>query len=290
MAAAPDIRIAIAPLVDSGVSVGNELSALGRTANLSNVVEPVIRAFDEVALVYDTVLPFFARFGAELAAWLPPSAGGERLLDLGAGIGAVAAPALERGYAVVAIDRSTAMVTRLREEHPAIDARVMDAASLDFEDGSFDIVTAGFVMHLLPDPMATIREARRVLRSGGTFMFTVPGRVPDGFVFHDAATALFAEFAAHLPPGGGMGRPFAEVASLRTAGFTDVRERSLTVEIPLPDGETLWRWLQTHGTRKFLDDLGNEHRREFHRRLVADVDARATKALHRYAWLFTASA
>ena len=116
------------------------------------------------------------------------------------------------------------------------------------------------------------------------------GRVPDGFVFRDAATALFAEFAAHLPPDGGMGRPFAEIAFLRSAGFTDVRERSLTVEIPLADGETLWRWLQTHGTRKFLDDLSDEHRQELHRRLVADVDARATKALHRYAWLFTAYA
>jgi ubiquinone/menaquinone biosynthesis C-methylase UbiE len=266
------------------------LSSHGRPANLSNVVEPVIRAFDDVAPVYDTVLPFFARFGAELAAWLPPSTHGDRLLDLGAGIGAVATPALERGYAVLAIDRSTAMVTRLQAEHPAIDARVMDAASLDFEDGSFDVVTAGFVMHLLPDPSATIREVRRVLRPGGTFMFTVPGRVPDGVVFHDAANALFEEFAAHLPPDGGMGRPFAEVASLQSAGFVGVRERALTVEIPLADGETLWRWLQTHGTRKFLDDLSDEHRGDFHRRLVADVDARATKALHRYAWLFTAYA
>jgi trans-aconitate methyltransferase len=97
-------------------------------------------------------------------------------------------------------------------------------------------------------------------------------------------------FAAHLPPDGGMGRPFAEVASLHLAGFADVRERALTVEIPLADGETLWRWLQTHGTRKFLDDLSDEHRRDFHRRLIADVDARTKKALHRYAWLFTAYA
>ena len=264
--------------------------AAERTANLINVVEPVIRAFDDVAPVYDTVLPFFARFGAEMAAWLPPSIHGDRLLDLGAGIGAVATPAAERGYGVVAIDCSAEMVTRLRAEHPEMDARVMDAASLDFEDASFDVVTAGFVMHLLPDPLVTVREVRRVLRPGGAFLFTVPGRIPDGFEFHDAANALFAEFAAHLPPDGGMGRPFAEVASLHSAGFADVRERALTVEIPLADGETLWRWLQTHGTRKFLDDLSDSHRREFHRRLVADVDARTMKALHRYAWLFTAYA
>ena len=262
----------------------------GRAATLINVVDPVIRAFDDLATVYDTVLPFFARFGAELAAWLPPSTCGDRLLDLGAGTGAVATAAMQRGFGVVAVDRSAEMVARLRAEHPQIDARVMDAALLDFDDGSFDVVTAGFVVHLLPDPVGTIREVRRVLRSGGEFMFTVPGPMPDGFVFHDAANALFAEFAAHLPPNGGMGRPFAEVASLRSAGFTDVRERALTVEIPLADGETLWRWLQTHGTRKFLDDLGPEHQRAFHRRLVADLDGRTVKVLHRYAWLFTANA
>ncbi len=289
MAATPDVRIAATPPTSS-VSARNELSGDERVANLINVTEPVIRTFDEVAPVYDTVLPFFARFGAELAAWLPPSTHGDRLLDLGAGIGAVATQAAERGYAVVAVDRSAEMVTRLRAEHPEMRARVMDAASLDFEDESFDVVTAGFVMHLLPDPLATIREVRRVLRPGGTFLFTVPGRVPDGFVFHDAANALFAEFSAHLPVDGGMGQPFAELASLRSAGFADVCERALTVEIPLADGETLWRWLQTHGTRKFLDDLSDGHRREFRRRLVADVDARTTKALHRYAWLFTASA
>jgi|GEM_PF-6287072 len=48
-----------------------------------------------------------------------------------------------RDQLVVYLDRSTAMVTRLQAEHLALDARVMDAASLDFEDGSFDVVTAG---------------------------------------------------------------------------------------------------------------------------------------------------
>jgi len=198
-------------------------------ANQKNMVEPVNRAFDDVAPVYDTVLPFFARFGAEMAAWLPPSTHGDRLLDLGAGIGAVATPAMERGYGVVAVDCAAEMVMRLRVEHPEMDARVMDVASLDFEDGSFDVVAAGFVMHLLPDPVATMREVRRVLRPGGAFLFTVPGRVPDGFVFHDAANALFAEFAAHLPPDGGMGRPFAEVASFIRRGsptYANVRSPS----------------------------------------------------------------
>jgi SAM-dependent methyltransferase len=127
VAAAADVRIAPRSLFAARVSAGNELLDHGRTANLVNVLEPVIRAFDEVAPVYHTVLPFFARRGAELAAWLPPSTHGVRLLDVGAGIGAVAMPALERGYAVIAIDRSTAMVARLQAEHPAIDARVMDA-------------------------------------------------------------------------------------------------------------------------------------------------------------------
>jgi hypothetical protein len=79
---------------------------------------------------------------------------------------------------------------------------------------------------------------------GGPVLFEFPEL--DDVIGHDAANALFAEFAVHLPPDGGIGRPFAEAASLRSAGFADVRERALTVGIPLADGETLWRWLQRH--------------------------------------------
>jgi SAM-dependent methyltransferase len=57
---------------------------------------------------------------------------------------------------------------------------------------------AGFVMHLLDDPPAVIAAVRALLKPGGLFAFTTPGRVPDGFEFADIAHDLFGEFARYL--------------------------------------------------------------------------------------------
>jgi SAM-dependent methyltransferase len=84
------------------------------------------------------------------------------------------------------------------------------------------------------------REVRRALKPHGLFAFTVPGRVPDGFVFDDDANALFLEFSQYLPPAGGMGAPFDAIELLTEAAFTDVAESEVRVEIPVPDAETFW--------------------------------------------------
>ncbi|MBM2614319.1 methyltransferase domain-containing protein [Actinoplanes sp. LDG1-06] len=242
----------------------------------------VVALFDRLASSYDSVLPFFASFGRLTADRLPAPAPGDRLLDVGAGRGAVAFAARSRGYTVTATDAAPAMVALLR---PELDAHVMYAASLDFPDGTFDVVTAGLVVHLLDDPAAMVSEVRRVLKPGGLFAFTVPGRVPEGFEFADGANELFAAFSVHLPPGGGMGAPFDELEAL--AGFTDVTETDLRVELPVGDAGTLWEWFQTHGSRKFFDDLPPVRRDEFRRRLLDDLNRRDRIVLRRYAWLYT---
>ncbi|GAB1690258.1 class I SAM-dependent methyltransferase [Krasilnikovia sp. M28-CT-15] len=246
----------------------------------------VVELFDRVADRYDEVLPFFAAFGRLCVDRLPAPGPGDRLLDVGAGRGAIAVGARARGFTVTATDASPGMVRRLKQEHPDLDARVMDAGKLDFEDDTFDVATAGFVMHLLDDPPAGVREVKRVLKPGGLFAFTGPGRVPDGFEFADGADALFAEFAQYLPPRGGMGEPFEEMDELAAAGFTGIDETDLRIELAVPDAETFWQWLQTHGTRKFVDDLPAERRAEFRARLIADLEAREHIVLRKYAWLY----
>ncbi|BFU46206.1 class I SAM-dependent methyltransferase [Krasilnikovia sp. MM14-A1004] len=246
----------------------------------------VVELFDRVADRYDEVLPFFESFGRLCVDRLPMPGTGDRLLDIGAGRGAIAVAAQARGFAVTATDASTGMVRQLQREHAGIDARVMDAGRLDFDEDTFDVVTAGFVMHLLDEPQAAVREVKRVLKPGGLFAFTGPGRVPDGFEFADGSDALFAEFSRYLPPGGSMGEPFEEREALAAAGFTGVDETDLRIELAVPDAETFWQWLQTHGTRKFFDDLSAERRAEFRARLIADLESRGSVVLRRYAWLY----
>jgi ubiquinone/menaquinone biosynthesis C-methylase UbiE len=252
------------------------------------VAESVIDVFDRVSGCYDDVLPFFSGFGRLVAERLPEPGPAGRLLDIGAGRGAIAVPARERGYDVTATDAAPGMVARLRREQPGLDVRLMNAVHLEFPDDSFDVVTAGLVMHLVDDAAAVVREVHRVLRPGGLFAFTVPGREPDGFEFADGANALFGEFARYLPPQGGMGVAFDEIGTLAEAGFDPLRETDLRLDLPLADAETLWRWFQTHGSRKYLDDLPPDRRDEFRRRLLDDLGGRRPLMLRRYVWLHEA--
>jgi ubiquinone/menaquinone biosynthesis C-methylase UbiE len=48
-----------------------------------------------------------------------------------------------------------------------VDARVMDAQALSFPDAHFDAVILHLILAVVPEPVAAIREAERVLRPGG---------------------------------------------------------------------------------------------------------------------------
>ena len=236
------------------------------------------KLFDRVANDYDEVVPFFAGFGAAIMAAIDPPTGC-RFLDLGAGTGALTAPALDRGCVVTAVDAAPAMCERLAAAYPAAAVQVMDAQNLDFPSGSFDLVAASFVIHVLDDPPAAVAEAYRVLAPGGQFAFTggsarQHARPGDGPAPAEATSLgrrlndLFAEFAAHLPPGGSMGDLIDAAELLEDAGFVDLREKHATVAIPFEDNATLWRWAMSHGYRAFVEDLPDDRRREFHQRVM----------------------
>ena len=95
---------------------------------------------------------------------------GERILVDGCGTGADLA-FIPHGVQVTATDLTPAMVTRTRHRAGIlgrpVDARVMDAQALEFPDGSFDAVVLHLILAVVPDPVAAIREAARVLRPGG---------------------------------------------------------------------------------------------------------------------------
>jgi SAM-dependent methyltransferase len=107
----------------------------------------------------------------ELAALQP----GMRVLDVACGTGLVtfrAAALVGSSGAVTATDISDAMVTHVAAEpvrpgSAPIAARRMDAEALDFPDGSFDAALCALGLMYVPDPVAALREMRRVLSPGG---------------------------------------------------------------------------------------------------------------------------
>ena len=71
----------------------------------------------------------------------------------------------ELGAAVVAIDVSARMVELSRQR--GVDARVGDVQALPFDDASFDLVVAAWVLFHPPDLDRALTEIARVLEPGG---------------------------------------------------------------------------------------------------------------------------
>ena len=100
-----------------------------------------------------------------------------------------------------------------------------DASALPFPDDSFDAVVCQFGFMFVPDKQAAMREAERILRSGGVFLFNV-----------------WDSFEAN---------PFAQIAHTTIASFFD-RDPPKFYEIPfsLHDSKLVRELLQSAGFEK----------------------------------------
>jgi len=132
--------------------------------------------------------------GRRIAHSLAAIEAGERVLLDGAGTG-LDLEMLPEAAIVTAIDITPSMINRLRERAVRlgvdVDARVANGQQLPFADGSFDVVVLHLILAVIPDPVACIREAERVLRLGGRVS------VFDKFV-RDGERASFVRRAANV--------------------------------------------------------------------------------------------
>lgn len=104
--------------------------------------------------------PAYAALAGALAAQVAPLLAGARVLDLGAGTGAVGRAALAAGAAeVVAADVA---IAALRRCGPPLRPVAADVTALPFRDESFGVVLAAFSLTHVGNLAAALAEARRV--------------------------------------------------------------------------------------------------------------------------------
>jgi ubiquinone/menaquinone biosynthesis C-methylase UbiE len=172
-------------------------------------------------------------------------ANGVRVLDIASGPGYAAFAAAERGAEVVAIDFSPAMVALAKESHPQIDFREGDAQALDLPDASFDAVVINFGILHCEKPELALREAGRVLRSGGRLGFTVWANPQKAAAFGMVLEAVqaFGDVAAPSLPAGPSIFRFSDDAecwrTLEGAGFIQAEVVEVSQAWRLPSVEAL---------------------------------------------------
>ena len=141
--------------------------------------------WDRVAWLYDLVERSNRAVNAAAAdrvAELVPH--GARVLDCAAGTGEFSLAAAKRAGTVLCTDQSPAMLKRAgnkanRRGVTNIRFAQRDVTSLTDRDGSYDVVIAANVLHLLPEPEMAVRELWRVTAPGGRLILPtyLQGRV-----------------------------------------------------------------------------------------------------------------
>jgi SAM-dependent methyltransferase len=190
------------------------------------------------------------RTAANSAAYLLPSlAPGMSLLDVGCGPGTITADlaALVAPGRVTAVEVTPDALELARTEVSArgqrtVDFVVSDVHALDFPDATFDVVHAHQVLQHVADPVAALREMRRVCKPGGT----VAARDSDyaAFTWYPAVAALdewLALYQTVARANGGepdAGRRLLSWA--RAAGFEDVTASSSTWCFATPEDRAWW--------------------------------------------------
>jgi ubiquinone/menaquinone biosynthesis C-methylase UbiE len=221
-----------------------------------------------------------------------------RILEVGVGTGSLLQSAIERWPAAtfVATEPAAGMVelarTRLADSGIDTDGRVefvaAQADSLEVPDGSVDLVLSTFVLQLVPDRIAALREAHRVLAPTGMAAYLTwldrDARRP----FLPAEEFDEAVFDLEIEEPDGPEEPHAgDVRSARTAanelrkaGFikASAREQMLEYDWTL---DSYLEYKLAYDERSLVDMLTEEQRAE----LVRNVRDRLSRLKpHDFRW------
>jgi ubiquinone/menaquinone biosynthesis C-methylase UbiE len=221
-------------------------------------LEETREAWDRLAAGYDQFTTPISIGLAEQALGLVELRPGMRLLDVGAGSGALSIPAARLGATVTATDLSPVMIAQLNERarHEGlteqIEGRVMDGHALELDDDVVDVAASQNGVSLLPDLRRGLRELVRATKPGGQVLivaFGPPSRAEFLGFFLAALQVAVPGFTG--PPMDPPPLPFqaAHPATLREqltdASLTDVRVERINWAMPFQSASHFWAVVTT---------------------------------------------
>jgi SAM-dependent methyltransferase len=170
---------------------------------------------------------------------------GQRVLDIGCGVGVFLGLVAGRGAEPHGIDASETLIAVARERLPEADLRVGDMESLPYEDGTFDLVTGFTSFFFANDMVAALREAGRVAKPGAPVVIQVWGAHERCSLeaMKEIARPFMPPRPPDAPPDPDFSRPGALEAVATKAGLTPVSGFVTSWAYTYPDAETLGRAL-----------------------------------------------
>jgi len=148
----------------------------------------VQRAYELYAPIYDFIFDWIFAPGRAAAVRQLALEPNDVTLEVGIGTG-LNLPLYPPASRLIGIDLSQEMLDKAVERvqtlaMPNVTLKNMDATALDFADNEFDKALATYTISAVPDPVAVLREMRRVVKPGGVIVILNHFRSERRFASH----------------------------------------------------------------------------------------------------------
>ncbi|QIK79852.1 methyltransferase domain-containing protein [Sphingomonas piscis] len=186
---------------------------------------------------YARVGSFVAELGAVVVDLLDPQPG-ERILDVGAGEGALTKRIIARGATVVGVDNSESMVAAAQAD--GLEFRLMAAEDMPF-DAEFDAAFSNAALHWVLEKERAAAAIHRSLKPGARFVGEMGGE-GNIAILRGGIRAELQERGYLVPANDPQwyASPDEFRAIYSAAGFTDIEAQIIPRPTPLKEGVAAW--------------------------------------------------